>query len=53
MLELLQTAQDYYSNGYAGGGMGFSSGGSLLLMGAIAILGYIVQARLQSVFAKY
>ncbi|MBR4994999.1 MAG: zinc metallopeptidase [Alistipes sp.] len=52
MLDLLQVAQDYYSNGYMGG-TGFSSGGSLLLMGAIAIIGYIVQARLQSVFAKY
>ena len=52
MLDFLQLTQDYYSNGYVGG-MGFSSGGSLLLMGAIAILGYIVQARLQSVFAKY
>ena len=52
MLDFLQLTQDYYTNGYVGG-MGFSSGGSLLLMGAIAILGYIVQARLQSVFAKY
>lgn len=52
MLDFLQLTQDYYTNGYVGG-MGFSSGGSLLLMGAIAILGYIVQTRLQSVFAKY
>ena len=53
MLELLQTAQDYYSYSYADPTMGFSSGGSIILMGIIGIVGYIVQARLQSVFAKY
>lgn len=53
MLELLQVAQDYYSSSYADTSMGFSSGGSILLMVVIGILGYIVQARLQSVFAKY
>ena len=53
MLELLQVAQDYYSSSYADSSMGFSSGGSILLMVVIGILGYIVQARLQSVFAKY
>ena len=53
MLELLQAAQDYYSNSYADATMGFSSGGSIILMGIIGVIGYIVQARLQSVFAKY
>ena len=45
-------AQDYYGaeNGFA---TGISSSGSILLMIAIAVAGYIVQARLQSVFAKY
>ena len=33
--------------------MGFSSGSSIILMGIIGVVGYIVQARLQSVFAKY
>ena len=33
--------------------MGISQGGSLILMGVIGVLGWIVQARLQSVFAKY
>lgn len=52
MLQLLQLAQDYsaYGNGFAGG---FSSSGSILLMVVIAIAGYIVQAKLQSVFQKY
>ena len=53
MLELLQAAQDYYSYSYADPTMGFSSGGSIILMGIIGVVGYIVQARLQSVFAKY
>lgn len=53
MFELLQAAQDYYSYSYADPTMGFSSGGSILLMGIIGVVGYIVQARLQSVFAKY
>ena len=53
MLELLQPAQDYYSYSYADPTMGFSSGGSIILMGIIGVVGYIVQARLQSVFAKY
>lgn len=45
-------AQNYYGaeNGFA---TGMSSSGSILLMIAIAMAGYIVQARLQSVFAKY
>ena len=53
MLELLQAAQDYYSYSYADPTMGFSSGSSIILMGIIGVVGYIVQARLQSVFAKY
>lgn len=52
MLQLLQFAQDYYgtANGFA---TGISSSGSIMLMIVIAIAGYIVQARLQSVFTKY
>ena len=52
MLQLLQLAQDYptYGNSIAGG---FSTSGSILLMVVIAVAGYIVQARLQSVFQKY
>ena len=53
MLQLLQLAQDYssYDNSFVGGG--FSTSGSILLMVIIAVAGYIVQARLQSVFHKY
>ncbi len=52
MLQFLQLAQNYYGaeNGFA---TGISSSGSILLMIAIAVAGYIVHARLQSVFAKY
>ena len=53
MLDLLQVAQDYYDYGVQSGSMGISQGGSLILMGVIGILGWIVQARLQAVFAKY
>lgn len=53
MLDLLQAVQDYYSYSYADPSMGFSQGGSIILMGIIGVIGYIVQARLQSVFAKY
>ena len=53
MIELLQAAQDYYSNSYADATMGFSSGGSIILMVVIGIIGFVVQSRLQSVFAKY
>ena len=53
MFTLLQIAQDYYTNSYADASMGFSSGGSIILMVVIGIVGFIVQARLQSVFAKY
>ena len=52
MLDLLQLADPYY--GYSSGiATGISSTGSIILMAVIAIVGYIVQARLQSVFAKY
>ena len=54
MLQLLQMVQNYgtygYENGFAGG---FSTSGSIFLMVVIGVIGYIVQARLQSVFAKY
>ena len=54
MLQLLQFAQDYsaygYENGFVGG---ISHSGSILLMVVIGVVGYIVQARLQHVFAKY
>ncbi len=52
MSQFLQMAQNYYGaeNGFA---TGISSSGSILLMIVIAVAGYIVQARLQSVFAKY
>jgi Zn-dependent membrane protease YugP len=53
MLDLLQLAQDYSTYGYNTGAVGFSSGSSIMLMVVIGILGYLVQARLQSVFAKY
>ena len=47
-------AQDYsaygYENGFAGG---LTSSGSIFLMVVIGVVGYIVQARLQSVFEKY
>ena len=49
----MQAVQDYYSYSYADPSMGFSSGTSIILMGVIGIIGWIVQARLQSVFAKY
>ena len=54
MLQLLQMVQNYgtygYENGFAGG---FSTSGSIFLMVVIGVIGYIVQARLQHVFAKY
>lgn len=54
MLQLLQIAQNYgaygYENGFAGG---VSTSGSIFLMVVIGVIGYIVQARLQHVFAKY
>ena len=50
MLELLQVTQEY---GAQAGSLGISQSGSLLLMVVIGVLGWIVQARLQSVFAKY
>ena len=52
MFDLLQIADSYY--GYSSGmATGISSTGSIVLMAVIAVIGYIVQARLQSVFAKY
>ena len=39
MIELLQAAQDYYSYSYADPTMGFSSGGSIILMGIIGVVG--------------
>ena len=50
-MNLLQVASDYY--GVQAGNMGISQGGAMILMLAIGVLGWIVQARLQSVFAKY
>ena len=52
MMNLLQTGYDYgYSTGLAT--QNLSSGGMYLLMIVIGVVGYIVQARLQSVFKKY
>lgn len=52
---LLQTGYEYgysaYDSGFAV--QNFASGGMYLLMIVIGIVGYIVQARLQSVFKKY
>ena len=54
MLQLLQIAQNYSAYGYESGLMGgISHSGSILLMVVIGVVGYIVQARLQHVFAKY
>ena len=54
MLQLLQSAQNYSAYGYESGLMGgISHSGSILLMVVIGVVGYIVQARLQHVFAKY
>ena len=50
MLELLQVTQEY---GAQAGSLGISQGTSLILMAVIGVLGWIVQSRLQSVFAKY
>ena len=50
MLNLLQVAQDL---GAQAGGAGISHMGSWMLMIAIGLVGWLVQARLQSVFAKY
>lgn len=52
MVNLLQTGYEYgYNTGM--GMQNLSSGGMYLLMIVIGIVGYIVQARLQSVFKKY
>ena len=52
MMTLLQTGYEYgYNTGLAT--QNLSSGGMYLLMILIGVVGYIVQARLQSVFKKY
>lgn len=52
MMNLLQTGYEYgYNTGLAT--QNLSSGGMYLLMILIGVVGYIVQARLQSVFKKY
>ena len=56
MFTLLQTYVGYASeSAETSNGLfeNISTGGSMLLMIVIAVVGYIVQARLQSVFAKY
>src|SRR5574344_113859 len=53
MLELLQTGYSYYNDGYSAAPMGFSTMGAYLLMIVIGIIGFVVQARLKSVFEKY
>ena len=52
MLDFLQLADSYYVHS-SGVATGISSTSSIILMAVIALVGYIVQARLQSVFAKY
>ena len=52
MVNLLQTGYEYgYNTGIAT--QNLSSGGMYLLMILIGVVGYVVQARLQSVFKKY
>ncbi len=55
MLHTLQIYVDRVSQGAADGSVfsNISTSGSLILMILIAVVGYIVQARLQSVFSKY
>ena len=55
MLHTLQTYVDRVSQGAADGSVfsNISTSGSMILMILIAVVGYIVQARLQSVFSKY
>lgn len=50
MFEILTANTPEVSNGFM---TGFSSIGSIVLMVVIGIAGYVVQARLQSVFQKY
>ncbi len=55
MLHTLQIYVDRVSQGAADGSVfsNISTSGSMILMILIAVVGYIVQARLQSVFSKY
>lgn len=53
MFTLLQTYVDYDTVGSSGIMTDLSTGGSILLMAIIGVVGYVVQARLQSVFKRY
>ncbi len=53
MFTLLQTYVDYDTVGSSGIMTDLSTGGSIVLMAIIGVVGYIVQARLQSVFKRY
>lgn len=53
MFTLLQTYVDYNTVGSSGIMTDLSTGGSIVLMAIIGVVGYIVQARLQSVFERY
>ena len=53
MFTLLQTYVDYGTVGSSGIMTDLSTGGSIVLMAIIGVVGYIVQARLQSVFKRY
>lgn len=53
MFTLLQTCVDYNTVGSSGIMTDLSTGGSIVLMAIIGVVGYIVQARLQSVFKRY
>lgn len=53
MFTLLQTYVDYNTVGSSGIMTDLSAGGSIVLMAIIGVVGYIVQARLQSVFKRY
>ena len=53
MFTLLQTYVDYNTIGSSGIMTDLSTGGSIVLMAIIGVVGYVVQARLQSVFKRY
>lgn len=53
MFTLLQTYVDYDTVGSSGIMTDLSTGGSIVLMAIIGVVGYVVQARLQSVFERY
>lgn len=53
MFTLLQTYVDYDTVGSSGIMTDLSTGGSIVLMAIIGVVGYVVQARLQSVFKRY